>query len=76
MLETIKQFFVSISSVITSLVDFVIGFIEDIVSVVKMTGSFVAKIPRLFSWLPTEVLAIVVLTFSVVVIYKVMGREG
>lgn len=76
MFDTIKQFFVSIMSVITSLVDFVIGFVEDIVTVVKMTASFVAKIPNLFSWLPAEVLAIVVITFSVVVIYKVMGREG
>ena len=76
MLEAIKNFFVSIADVITSLVDFVVGFIKDIVYIVKLCGTFVAKIPRLFSWLPSGVLAIVVLTFSVVVIYKIMGREG
>lgn len=76
MFDVLKNFFLSIGSVITGLVDFVIGFIGDIVYVVKLCGSFVAKIPQLFSWLPAEALAIVVLTFSVVVIYKIMGREG
>lgn len=76
MFNVLKNFFLSIGSVITGLVDFVIGFIGDIVYVVKLCASFVAKIPQLFSWLPAEVLAIVVLTFSVVVIYKIMGREG
>lgn len=76
MFKVLKNFLLSIGSVITGLVDFVIGFIEDIVYVVKLCTSFVAKIPSLFSWLPTEVLAIVVITFSVVVIYKIMGREG
>lgn len=76
MFQVLKNFFLNIGSVITGLVDFVIGFIEDIVYVVKLCTNFVAKIPSLFSWLPTEVLAIVVITFSVVVIYKIMGREG
>lgn len=76
MLETIKDFFLGVSGVITSLVDYVIGFIEDIVFVVKLCGAFVAKIPLLFSWLPAEAVALVVIIFGVVVIYKVLGREG
>ena len=76
MLETIKNFFVSFSNIISSLVDFVIGFIEDIVYVVKLCGSFVAKIPLLFSWLPAPAVALVIIIFSVVVIYKILGREG
>lgn len=76
MLDVMKNFFLSIGSVITGLVDFVIGFIGDIVYIVKLCGSFLAKIPGLFSWLPAEVLTILLITFSVVVIYKIMGREG
>lgn len=76
MLETIKNFFLGIANVITSLVDFVVGFVGDIVYIVKLCASFVAKIPSLFSWLPKGVVAMIVLTFSIVVIYKVMGREG
>lgn len=76
MLETIKNFFLSFANIITSLVDFVVGFIEDIVYVVKLCGSFVAKIPLLFAWLPPQAIALIVIIFSVVVIYKVLGREG
>ena len=76
MLETIKEFFIGIGNVITSLVGFVIGFIEDCVYVVKLTASFVAKIPTLFSWLPTPAIVLIVAIFGVVVIYKVLGREG
>lgn len=76
MLDVLKNFFLSIGSVITGLVDFVIGFIEDIVYVVKLCGSFLAKIPSLFSWLPAPVLTIIVLIFGIVVVYKVTGREG
>ena len=76
MLETIKDFFLSLADVITSLVDFVIGMITDLVYVVKLCGSFVLKIPTLFSWLPTPAVAIIVSIFAVVVIYKILGREG
>ena len=76
MLETLKNFFVSIADIVTGVVDFFIGFVQDIVFVVKLTGSFVAKIPQLFSWLPSAVVTLIVVIFGIVVIYKVMGREG
>ena len=49
---------------------------EDTVYIIKLTGSFLLKIPQLFSWLPAPALALIVSIFTVVVIYKVMGREG
>lgn len=76
MLETLKEFFLSLGNIITSLVDFVVGLIEDIIYVVVLCGSFVAKIPTLFSWLPAEAVSLIVIIFSVVVIYKILGREG
>lgn len=76
MLETIKDFFLSLADVITSLVDFFIGMITDLVYVVKLCGSFVLKIPTLFSWLPAPAVAIILSIFAVVVIYKILGREG
>ena len=76
MLETIKDFFLNLGNIITSLVDFVVGMIEDLIYVVVLCGSFVAKIPTLFSWLPTEAVAIIVIIFAIVVIYKIIGREG
>lgn len=55
---------------------FIVDFIGDILYIVKITGESVSKIPEYFSWLPSEALALVVAIFSVVVIYKILGREG
>lgn len=60
----------------SSVYDFVIGIFEDIVYVIRLTAHFVAKIPDYFDWLPPECLALIVAIFAVVVIYKVLGREG
>ena len=76
MLSTIKDFFLGFADVISSLIDFVISLVEDIVYVVKLCGSFVVKIPDYFSWLPASVLALIITIFSIVVIYKILGREG
>lgn len=72
----IITFFEGIVDAIAGAIDFLIGFIEDIVYIVKITGEFVLEIPSYLGWLPAPVLAIVVVVFGVVVIYKVMGREG
>lgn len=72
----IITFFKGIVDAISGAIDFLIGFIEDIVYIVKITGEFVLEIPNYLAWLPAPVLVIVVVVFGVVVIYKVMGREG
>lgn len=66
----------AIGNAISSIIDFVISFFEDLAYIVKLTAEYVTKIPDFFSWLPAEVLAIVIAAFSIIVIYKVMGREG
>lgn len=76
MLETIKDFIVGIGDMLMSIWDFVLGFFEDVAYVVKLTGQAMAQIPNIFRWLPPELLAIVVLIIGVVVVYKVLGREG
>lgn len=76
MLESIKDFFVGMIDIIVSLVDFVIGIVEDLVYVVTLCGQFVLKIPTFFSWLPSQVVVLIVTIFAVVVIYKILGREG
>ena len=75
-MDAIIKFINGIVSGVTAVLDFLIGFIEDIVYVVKLTGQFVLNIPDYFAWMPAPVLATVVTIFGVVVIYKVLGREG
>lgn len=75
-MQAILDFFVGIFEVISSLIQFVIDFIGDLVYVVQLTAQFVSNIPNYFAWMPAAIVSIIVSIFAVVVIYKVMGREG
>lgn len=66
----------NIGKIITTIVTFVISFFKDLVYVIELTGKFLAQLPSYFSWLPTELLTILLVIFSIVVIYKILGREG
>lgn len=66
----------AIGNSIVSLVDFVISFFGDLIYMIQLLGKIVLQIPIYFSWLPPEILALVVLIFAIVVIYKILGREG
>lgn len=76
MLSTIKDYIATIGEFFSSIFDFVVGFFEDVAYIIKLTAEFVAKIPSYFDWLPEPVLALIISIFAVVVIYKVLGREG
>lgn len=76
MLTTIKDFLVGIGDAILSLWEFIIGFFEDLVYIIQLTGKFVLNIPSYFAWMPGEIVTLIVMIFSIVVIYKVLGREG
>lgn len=74
-MKAITDFLGGIGSGLMMIVDFAISFFEDVAYIIKLTAEFVVKIPEYLSFLPAPVLAIVVSIFSVVVIYKVLGRE-
>ena len=75
-MQAILDFLKSIVDTVAFLIDFVIGTIKDLVYLVQLTGKFLLNIPGYFSWLPTQYLSIIVLIFTIVVLYKVLGREG
>lgn len=75
-MDALLQFFQGIGNAITAFFDFVFSFLGDLVYLVKLTGKFLAAIPGYFSWLPPELLALLSVIFSIVVLYKVLGREG
>jgi len=75
-MDALLSFVESIGNGLNAILDFCISFFEDVAYIVKLTAEYVAKIPSFFSWLPAPVLAIIVSAFAVVVIYKVIGREG
>lgn len=61
---------------VLAVVDFIISTIQDILYVIQLTGEAVLHLPDYFSWLPAPFVAVLVTIFSVVVIYKILGREG
>lgn len=75
-LKDIADVFNQILDFFKNVYDFIIGFIEDIIYIVKITAEAVSNIPSYFSWLPEAALALLVSIFAVVVIYKILGREG
>lgn len=72
----LTDFLLGIGEGLLAVVTFVIDFFKDIAYLVKLTGEFVLQIPHYLSWLPAEVLALLVTVFTIVVLYKVLGREG
>lgn len=76
MLETIKEILFDIGNFFVTIYDFVVGFVNDIVSVVKYTGQALAQIPQLLEWINPTLVGMLLAAFAVVVIYKILGREG
>lgn len=75
-MQTIIDFFEGLGSAITAVIDFLISMVQDLVYMVQLLVKVVAKIPVYFSWIPGEVLAIIVVIIGVAVTYKILGREG
>ena len=76
MLETIKEILFNIGNFFTTIFDFVVGFVNDIISVVKYTGQAIAQIPQLLEWINPTLIGMLLAAFAVVIIYKILGREG
>lgn len=75
-MDAIIKFFTGIGDAISAAFDWFLSFLSDCVYLVSLTGRFLVQIPILFSWLPSELLSILVLIFTIVVLYKILGREG
>lgn len=70
------DFFTSLGNVIVSLVEFVIKFVKDLFYVIELLGNMLISLPTMIGWLPSACISLVITIFSIVVIYKIMGREG
>lgn len=75
-LNLIWDFIVQCYYIIIAIVNYFIGLLEDIAYMINLTSSVVSDIPFYFTWLPGTVSAVLVTIFAIVVIYKVIGREG
>lgn len=74
-MQAIINIFTSLFDIIKTVVHFVVQFFQDIVYIIKTLGQFIIKAPLLFGFLPPAVLAIFIVGISVIIIYKVVGRD-
>lgn len=70
--EMLKSFFQTVGE----LTAFALGLIDDSVYVVKLLNKVLLRIHEFFTWLPSSVVSLIVIMIAVVVIYKILGREG
>lgn len=75
-MTALVDFFKGFADIVSSLVNFVIGIIQDLLYVIGLLGSLVIKIPDMIGWLPSACITLTVTLFSIVLIYKILGREG
>lgn len=75
-MQALINFFTSLGNVIVSLVEFVIKFVQDLFYVIGLLGNLIISLPAMIGWLPSACISLTVTAFSIVVIYKIMGREG
>lgn len=76
MLDSISNAIDNIVSFLDTIWQFAVDFTSDTFEMIKLLSDTVKKIPDYFSWLPTEIGVGLIALFSVVVIYKILGREG
>lgn len=76
MLKSIFDAMINFFNLVGSLVNFVIDMVKDLVYVITLIGKMLLKIPSYVGWLPTTCGSIIVAIFGIVVIYKILGREG
>lgn len=75
-MQAIVNFFEGIGDVILAVVEFVVSFFSDIVWIIDTLLWAIGQIPSFLGWIPAQLQAVILVAFSVVIIYKIMGREG
>lgn len=70
-ISAIKEFF----EFIVNLVKFLIQLIKDLIMAIDMLKDVVVKLPDYLNFLPSTVVALFVACLSVVIVYKVLGRD-
>lgn len=75
-MDSVIEWFNSFSGFLASIVEFAVGLVRDMISLVRLLGQAVAKVPDILAVLPPSVTALLLVALSVAVLYKVLGREG
>lgn len=75
-MDAIINFLETIGNAISSVISFVISFFQDVIYMIQITGKVLAQLPSYLSWMPPQMSALLLILLAVVVVYKILGREG
>ncbi len=75
-MQSILDFLKGIGDAFLALIDFIVALVADLIYLVQLVGETMVALPDYFSWLPSTVTTSILLIISIVIIYKVLGREG
>lgn len=75
-MEVVISFFSGLADMVLTPFRWLASLIEDIAYIAKLLVKALAAIPSYFSWIPDDALAILLVIFGIVAIYKLAGREG
>lgn len=73
-MDALFQVFQAIGDAIAFGIDFVVTLFLDLVWLIQFLGNIVGAIPSYFSWLPPELLAILVAVIGAAFVLRIMGR--
>lgn len=65
----------NLAKAIIGLIDFIIAMIGDLIYLIGLLGDMLSTLPAFFTWLPTAVGSMVMVTFSVLVVLRILGRS-
>lgn len=74
-MTAIIDFLTGIADGVVAAIDFLQGLIEDLLYVAQTLAVVLVEMPTYLSFLPSEILASILALLSIVVIYKILGRD-
>lgn len=75
MFEFIAETLTNIGNFFKTVWDFVINFFKEIVYVIQLLASVLDNMPSYLTWLPSTVTALIITGLTIIVVYKIVGRD-
>ena len=65
----------SIGEFFSNVISFVVTIFSDLIYVIKSIGTAISRIPNYIGWLPASISALFLVALSIIIVYKVVGRD-
>lgn len=76
-MQPLIDLFISIGDAIKAGLDFLGGIIEDLITTAEMLAQGISVLPEWLGYFfPADIVVPLIAIFVVVIIYKILGREG